>query len=513
MPYLEKDAVSPVSQTQVPGQNLLDFAVSNSPVIFYIAEVGGVQPLKFISSNVEGITGHKPDMFLQTAGARRNLIHPDDLPAFREAVNGLKTRRPTYEAFSHEYRFRCADGAYLWFRDELTMTTDSSGFGQVIGCMIDVTTEKESQVALEKSEQRFQLIIEGYPLPVFVTDIETGEIIYESPAAAETFGREWRAPVRPPVIAQYANLADRDRFVQMLRRDSAVTDFRLYSRKADGTEFWSTINSRLFRLDDRDIAITSIVDLSEHRQREDDLRMAHETLEDAIGALSEGFALFDSDDDLVMCNEQFKAANAVSADLYVPGAQRREILQEAVARGQFPDAEGKEEKWLSDRLKQGRAVFNDVYQASDGHWFDRKYRPTRQGGFVLTLHDVTDQRNMEQALRDSEALVRRVLDNCPLPVQMVRMDGTILYESPASSALFGRSLNPGDSVLPSYVDPADRKPYVELLRRDGRVDDYECQRKREDGSTFDASLAARLIEYQGEEVAVSSTIDLTERKS
>ena len=45
-------------EAQGPGQSLLDYAVSNSPVIFYIAEVGGLQPLKFISSNIEAITGH-----------------------------------------------------------------------------------------------------------------------------------------------------------------------------------------------------------------------------------------------------------------------------------------------------------------------------------------------------------------------------------------------------------------------------------------------------------------------
>ena len=103
--------------------------------------------------------------------------------------------------------------------------------------------------------------------------------------------------------------------------------------------------------------------------------------------------------------------------------------------------------------------------------------------------------------------MRRVLDNCPLPIQMVRLDGTILYESPASSALFKRSLNPGDSVLPSYVYPEQRNTYAELLKRTGHVDDYECLRIREDGTTFYASIAGRLIDYQGEQVAVSSTID------
>jgi len=499
-------------EAQGSGQSLLDYAVSNSPVIFYIAEVGGLQPLKFISSNIEAITGHDPELFLNTVGARRNLIHPEDLPTFRDAVNDLKERCPVFETFSHEYRFMCRDGNYLWFRDELTMSLAHDGTTQVIGCMIDVTAEKESQAALERSEQRFQFIIEGSPLPVVVTDVKTGEFIYESPAGAEVLGRKGGVNASSFAFDHYGDIADGKHLMDILRRDGEVREYDMLIRKVDGTEVWSSLSARLYQMDGRDVAITCIADLSERRRREEELRQAHETLEDAIAALSEGFALYDAGDKLLMCNEQFKSFNPESGDLYVPGAWRHDILREGVARGQFRSAIGKEEKWLAARRAEGRTVANDTYQTSDDRWFERSHRPTRQGGLVVTLRDVTEQRNMEQSLRDSEALVRRVLDNCPLPIQMVRLDGSILYESPASSALFKRSLKQGESVLPSYVFPEQRTPYAELLKATGRVDDYECLRLREDGTTFYASIAGRLIDYKGEQVAVSSTIDLTDHK-
>ena len=49
---------------------------------------------------------------------------------------------------------------------------------------------------------------------------------------------------------------------------------------------------------------------------------------------------------------------------------------------------------------------------------------------------------MEDALRESEELVRRVLEACPAPVLMTRVkDGSIVYESPASRALYGDELS------------------------------------------------------------------------
>lgn len=500
------------TEAQGPGQSLLDYAVSNSPVIFYIAEVGGLQPLKFISSNIEAITGHEPEIFLKTVGARRNLIHPGDLPAFRDAVNDLKARQPVFETFSHEYRFLCTDGNYLWFRDELTMSLAADGKSQVIGCMIDITAEKESQAALERSEQRFQFIVEGSPLPVVVTDVETGVFLYESPAGAALLGREGALLSDTLATDHYGDFEDGKRLMDILRRDGEVRDFDMLVRKVDGSEIWCALSARLYQIDGRDVAITSIADLSERRRREQELRQAHETLEDAIAALSEGFALYDTQDRLLMCNEQFKSFNPKSGDLYIQGAWRHDILREGVTRGQFPGAEGREEQWLAARKAEGRTVKNDTFTTSDGRWFERSHRPTRQGGLVITLRDITAQQKYEQNLRDSEALVRRVLDNCPLPIQLVRLDGSILYESPASRALFQRSLEPGESVLPSYVDPEQRAVYAERLAQTGYVDDFECQRVREDGSTFYASIAGRLIDYHGEQVAVSSTIDLTEHK-
>lgn len=97
---------------------LLDFAVSQSPAIFYVAEIAGKQPVRFISDNVETITGHTVSDFLSDATHGRGFIHPDDLDSYSTALKRLKEEG----ALSHEYRFRKPDGDYLWFRDELRLS-------------------------------------------------------------------------------------------------------------------------------------------------------------------------------------------------------------------------------------------------------------------------------------------------------------------------------------------------------------------------------------------------------
>jgi PAS domain-containing protein len=95
----------------------LDFAVSHSPAIFYVAELAGKQPVRFISANVETITGHKVSAFIADANYGRDFIHPEDLPGYHMILRRLKRDG----AITHEYRFAGTDGEYRWFRDELRL--------------------------------------------------------------------------------------------------------------------------------------------------------------------------------------------------------------------------------------------------------------------------------------------------------------------------------------------------------------------------------------------------------
>ena len=187
-------------------QTLLDFAVSQSPAVFYIAELDGERAILFISSNIETMTGHAPSAFLADPEYGRRFLHPEDLAGYDQSLESLKTG----QRLTHEYRFRTAAGEYLWFRDELRLTpNEATGRDEFVGCMIDITAEKQAELALREREHQYRSIVEGHPLPVSMIDLETGEILYESPAAAALMGREW--PPREPnfVRNHYANPEDR----------------------------------------------------------------------------------------------------------------------------------------------------------------------------------------------------------------------------------------------------------------------------------------------------------------
>jgi len=114
---------SPGPQSQAHQQTLLDFAVSQSSAIFYIAELAGDRPIRFISSNVEAITGHEPDAFLRQAKYGLRHVHRDDVDRYLQAMAALTEEG----ALTLEYRFKTAWGEFRWFRDDLRLIGDAAG--------------------------------------------------------------------------------------------------------------------------------------------------------------------------------------------------------------------------------------------------------------------------------------------------------------------------------------------------------------------------------------------------
>ncbi|MDJ0895094.1 MAG: PAS domain S-box protein [Alphaproteobacteria bacterium] len=397
------------------------------------------------------------------------------------------------------------------------LTSHTTGDGGRVYVRTDITWLKQAEASLRESEEQFRAIVEGSPTPVRVADLETTEILYESPAAAATVGRPWPSKGRFWASENYVDEDSRQHMVEMLHREGRIDNFETRLKRADGTVFWVSISSRVIGYRGKQVVVTGFVDLTENKQREADLRQARETLEDAIESLAEGFALYDADDRLLMCNQQYRSYNPLSADLLVPGVKWEDFLRIGGQRGQYVDAIGRVEEWVEERKQQRTNQMAGLeFQQSDGRWYRFSNLRTRQGGVVVTRTDITSNKEMEQALRESEALIRHVVESNPLPVGMTRCeDGLIIYESPACKKLFGRAQDapPGTRITDFYVNEEDRDRFLKELRSTGAIDNFEVELRRQDGTRFWAAISSRMIDYQGEEVSVASLVDLTERRA
>ena len=135
-------------------------------------------------------------------------------------------------------------------------------------------------------------------------------------------------------------------------------------------------------------------------------------LRESIEWLSEGFALFDSEDRLVLCNERFRQLHALDPETTKPGQSFEEILKNGLAREAFPQAIGQEAQWLSQRLERHRAGgLPTEQQSADGGWTLAFEKWTAGGCKASVLVDISDVKQREADLILAERGLLEVLES------------------------------------------------------------------------------------------------------
>ena len=144
-------------------------------------------------------------------------------------------------------------------------------------------------------------------------------------------------------------------------------------------------------------------------QAADAVKMAQELSEakaqlyDAVESISEGFALWDADDRLIMCNERYRHMYTEIADILVPGLSFQAFLRAAHGRGIFMIGEAEDlETVIADRVNRHRTTVSAFeQQLGNGRWVRVSKRQTKTGHVVGILTDVSDR-------KQSEAMIKRM---------------------------------------------------------------------------------------------------------
>jgi diguanylate cyclase (GGDEF)-like protein len=133
-----------------------------------------------------------------------------------------------------------------------------------------------------------------------------------------------------------------------------------------------------------------------------ELEIGHECLREAIDALPLGVAIYDQHDRLLLFN---KLATELAPYRYggeLIGHTFESILRRTLARGAIPDALGREEDWLRERLAgRGKLKRPLLRPRSDGRWMHLYEISTSSGCLVMARLDVTELVQKSMALERS----------------------------------------------------------------------------------------------------------------
>ncbi|HET6522472.1 MAG TPA: EAL domain-containing protein [Geminicoccaceae bacterium] len=266
------------------------------------------------------------------------------------------------------------------------------------------------------------------------------------------------------------------------------------------------------------------------------LEAARDRLIQPTEAMSEGFALWDADDRLVLCNRRYRellGEVGAALELGTTFEAAFRMMQERMIDhdGSDPDLEVRVRARL-DRHRCGHATLE--LPLRDGRWIGVSEFRTPDGGTVGIYSDVTRAKEREQALQLGEQRLRAIMNSIADGIIAVGDEGLIESLNPAAARIFGRregeavGLGVADLIAglggvrrdgPRTPDAAAGADAGATVGRGGGLADLagrgpcEMVGVRRDGTGFPIEMSVTEIELHGRRMFIGTVRDITDRKA
>jgi diguanylate cyclase (GGDEF)-like protein/PAS domain S-box-containing protein len=471
-------------------------------VVAYIREYDprfGTLRTTYVSPEVEALTGVPADRWIGDNLAVMDMVHPDDLDRVQAASAAVVER---HADFTHEYRIVRPDGQIRWLRNRVKAIAKSPDAGTDVerwhGVMIDITSQREAELALRDREARFRLLVEQSPSATLYTqqvDPATGDVTtsYLSPQVVTLTGYDPAdvPDLEPPFLA-LVHPDDRELVLSHLP-GQRLTDgrfnvaYRITDRTgrtrwvrnmvqrddqpaADGTETWRGI----------------VIDVTDQWVAAQAARARDARVRSIVEQASEILIITDQRGMPAFVSPAFEAILG-----YPLEGQADVTLASAVHPDQLDD--------LSAEIQRVYAAVGNRFSGmrvkaahADGSWrwlevsaINKRDLP-EIGGIVITARDVTDQVLAEESLRFRESLLGTLVRHAADFIVVVTADLVMIYASPSAMEFLGEP-DPTSplAIRRSLFQEDDRDRFVTELRRleghPGAEARVEAQLLRADG--------------------------------
>lgn len=250
--------------------------------------------------------------------------------------------------------------------------------------------------------------------------------------------------------------------------------------------------------------------------------MLEKSLLDALECVPDGFVYYDADDRLVICNQTYRDIYGLSKDAIQLGMTFESILRKGLENGQYPEAKGREEDWLAERLARHHACGAPIEQKlPGGRWLRIEERRTAEGGIVGFRVDITEQKQREQALAESETRLRATISAALDAVIVIDIEGHVLEINATAEAMFGFSRDAllGKQMVDHIVPPRHRSGHNAGMAHYRRTGEgpvlgkrIELTALRKSGEEFPIELAISEVAQESGTVFVAFVRDITDQK-
>lgn len=444
--------------------------------------------LRFLDVNEAAIVhyGYSREELLQMRVT--DICSPKDVPVFLEYLR--QNHSNLHFAGQWQHRQKC--GQII----DVEIVTHIIDYGSCNARLVnikDITEHKRIEKTLHESEARFRVVSEAIPVPLIISRVSDGLILYANPELIQTFRFSQKDLVnRKKILDLYHNFDDLPILLEALNQHGSLHNYEIKLKRADGTLFWAIASLQYLNFNGEAAILTVFNDITDRKNAETKLQEQNEFLRIIFESIPLMIALIDVNGKLQWVNQEWES---------VLGWKFQDFQTRNVLELLYPHPEYRQD--VINFIQSAQRVWGDFKtQVRDGRLLDTSWTNIylANGQIIGIGQDITERKRTELALKtqaEREQLMRTVAqrirqslnlqDILNATVQEVRdllgVDRVVVYQF--DSEMIGTIV--AESVEPGWTVSLGVKIHDTCFQTGAGVEYYQG-RKRAIANIYEAGL-------------------------
>ncbi|MEG4516585.1 MULTISPECIES: ATP-binding protein [unclassified Microcoleus] len=136
----------------------------------------------------------------------------------------------------------------------------------------------KAQLALRSSEEQFRAIASATPVPILVSRLCDGLILYANAQLASLLNIPLEKLIGCSTPDFYFNPADRPKVLEALAQEGYLQNYEIHCKKSDGIAFWAMISVQSLVFNGQQTALCVLYDLTQRKEAEQTLQESEKRL-------------------------------------------------------------------------------------------------------------------------------------------------------------------------------------------------------------------------------------------
>lgn len=389
------------------------------------------------------------------------------LPEERDNVLNVASRLFAGETtvdYENHWVTKSGEKRFIHWRNSIML--DVSGvpiFAVATG--IDITDQRKAEAALQESRERFEAAFRSIQDALIISDMETGTIL----EANETWVSHWGYSLtetighRSTELGFYTDIGDRERALQIVRKEGRLADFEILLRTKTGELRNAVFFIEELKISSKSLMLTIIHDSTERKKAEQAILESEAMFRTMFQSHGAVMLLIEPDSGKIV------DANTAAEDFY--GYSHDELRNMRIQQIN-QDRTDKIASEIHKAVDRTRTIFEFNHKISSGQVrtvevYSSPVQLTDKKLLFSIIHDITERNQLKKQLEGERDFVNAVIQTSGALIVVLDRDGRITRFNQACQDLTGYTADEviGHILFELFILREERENVISIAMR------------------------------------------------